>query len=1243
MRRLLFITTIFSVLFSQTYQSEIQPIWDNNCTSSCHISSSLNGGLNLSSSNSYSELVNVASQGWPAFMRVKPGDAMNSVLHQKIVGNSSFGDRMPKGGGTLSQADEQKIKTWIDNGAPQDWSGGTSEGIDVTFKSSETISGKPWIGLVPPGNDPNYWTSTTIRWGLADHQFPGEYSAKVWDPTISDGEYHVIVFVDQDGGGEWNNATEYGAISSPFMVANKQGNAGTLELQKLGGGGGNQGINLTVASNETITMEEILVGLIEPGNDPNDWYARKWDHSLGNYTFPGSFQFFIPRTDLVDATGYHLIVFADLNNDYIMTPGTEPNGASMAFNITGGVGNAGTIGLSIGGGGGDDHGINLTVTSGATINNKEILVGLMGSADDPNDWNTRMWDHSLGNYTFPGSYQFFISRTDLVDGNNYRLYIFADLNNDKMPMPSTEPNGASMPFDISEGVGNAGSIDLSIAGIQLQAQIKIQKEYGSGDLYLWVNKEGDDIYAAESVWGATENNVDPPYDQLKTFTIEGLLAENRYYLVGHFDANNDQTLDTYYEPSGVSELFSIPPSGPVNLVINEKVYRDSVEVVIKSIAPGLGAGALWLAVYEDENINPLDALPDIPDNSIFWENILTFDQAPVTNGIYSFKHEYFDARYDSGYAWVAWYDTGGNQYLDVNSDPYGWGSFPVNRQSIEQGNRLKLELRLHFIEGPGLSPPSVSSIQANNGEDLQLVFGTNVSSQTGSEVDYAAIHYWNGTGSGIDESNVGAVSTGDGTWTATIPGSDVTMGGLAVEYSATDKIGAGFWSGLYDIQVAFGDLPDPSLFASTNSKTYQMVSVPAVLQNSSISGVIEDELGGNDPKKWRIFRWSNGAYQENSGSFNPGSAFWLITKNAEQINTGAGKSTLLFQSKRLNLSAGWNMVGNPYYFPISLTQNVTFNGDVEQTLYQWNGTGYSNATTMIPRGGNWIFSNGSGSMDFWPIYNPGPSGEAMLAGKADDEESFDWKADLITRVGNFHDETATFGVHESASDTWDRFDYHEPPVIGDYISMAFENDYWPENGGRYSQDIQSKGSRVQTWNLAARTNIKGIVSLRLENPVEIPLYQDIRLVDTAMGLVYDLRTEDKVTFTSQGTENPYYFQLMVGAADDIQDQLDVRGMIPNRFELAQNTPNPFNPVTNIRVSLIEDANITLRVYNLLGEEMNTLALNRALGKGNHRFIWAGKDDNGNQLPSGVYLYRMEVNSLQGQRLYQSTKKMILMK
>jgi len=72
MRRLLFITTIFSVLFSQTYQSEIQPIWDNNCTSSCHISSSLNGGLNLSSSMEIHLLETVCPKEgvtWPRLMK----------------------------------------------------------------------------------------------------------------------------------------------------------------------------------------------------------------------------------------------------------------------------------------------------------------------------------------------------------------------------------------------------------------------------------------------------------------------------------------------------------------------------------------------------------------------------------------------------------------------------------------------------------------------------------------------------------------------------------------------------------------------------------------------------------------------------------------------------------------------------------------------------------------------------------------------------------------------------------------------------------------------------------------------------------------------------------------------------------------------------------------------------------------------------------------------------------------------
>ncbi|CUV10546.1 5'-Nucleotidase domain protein [hydrothermal vent metagenome] len=422
-----------------------------------------------------------------------------------------------------------------------------------------------------------------------------------------------------------------------------------------------------------------------------------------------------------------------------------------------------------------------------------------------------------------------------------------------------------------------------------------------------------------------------------------------------------------------------------------------------------------------------------------------------------------------------------------------------------------------------------------------------------------------------------------------------------------------------------------------------MISVPAVLQNYSSDAVLADELGGYDKKKWRLFKWSNGQYVESNVSFTPGAAYWLITKNGEQINTGPGKSTRIYSSSKISLFDGWNMVGNPYIFPINLAEHVGLSENVEPTLYEWNGSSYNNTTNMMPKGGNWVYSNGNGTMEFFPIWKPGLLSEVeVIPEETADEEDFNWKAKIITKAGNRYDETATFGVHESASDTWDRLDYHEPPVIGDYISMAFDNDSWAKNGGSYSQDIRSD-ARTQTWNLAARSNIKGIVSLSLEDVHSIPSHQDVRLVDPVLGIVYNLRSEKAVTFTSQGNENPYYFKLIVGEADDIQSQLDDMGMVPTDFELFQNTPNPFNPVTNIRVSLVEDARITLKVYNLLGKEVNTLALNQSLSKGNHRFIWAGKDDNGYQLPSGVYLYRIEINSHVGRQLYQSTKKMVLMK
>ena len=95
--------------------------------------------------------------------------------------------------------------------------------------------------------------------------------------------------------------------------------------------------------------------------------------------------------------------------------------------------------------------------------------------------------------------------------------------------------------------------------------------------------------------------------------------------------------------------------------------------------------------------------------------------------------------------------------------------------------------------------------------------------------------------------------------------------------------------------------------------------------------------------------------------------------------------------------------------------------------------------------------------------------------------------------------------------------------------------------------------------------------------------------------------------------------------------------MPNEFELAQNFPNPFNPVTNIAFALPQDGFVKLTIYNLLGEEVRQL-VSSSLAGGNYTASWNSMDTFGNRVSSGMYLYSLSVDN----QLI-STHKMILMK
>jgi flagellar hook assembly protein FlgD len=95
-------------------------------------------------------------------------------------------------------------------------------------------------------------------------------------------------------------------------------------------------------------------------------------------------------------------------------------------------------------------------------------------------------------------------------------------------------------------------------------------------------------------------------------------------------------------------------------------------------------------------------------------------------------------------------------------------------------------------------------------------------------------------------------------------------------------------------------------------------------------------------------------------------------------------------------------------------------------------------------------------------------------------------------------------------------------------------------------------------------------------------------------------------------------------------------IVPATPSLVQNSPNPFNPTTQIRFTLPVSGDVKMSVFNLLGQQVRTL-VDGFKEAGSHEVVWDGTDADGRTVASGIYFYRFQAGDMT------ESRKMVLMK
>jgi hypothetical protein len=1173
----------FILLGQVNYNTEIQPIFDNDC-SGCHPNS---GGLNLSS---YANLMEGGNSGDV----IVPGDHASSILYDRITRPESEQGDMPPSG-SLSQNEIDLIAQWINEGALET---PANNDVVITFQVDMTYQEVSELGVHIAGSFQGWDPSASECVLLGDNIYATTF-------TLTPGDYHEYKFMN---GNAWGmdesvqrniNVPDVDTILDPVYFDDYVDVGGDSVLVSFN-------LNTSTAPGFTDSTVIVIRGSFNEWSG-NDWQLENtggdyWSITSPTQVEPGNYEY---KYVLLDEFGDHwetldnrsLLVdgLSDLNLplDYYEAteaPFTPTDSLDVWFRIS----TAGILGYS-----GEPMHI-------AGSMNNWIGEPLTQEGEDSEFWSGQYSFADTGAvfYKFQhgeGGWESISDRSAIVSEDTTLAWVY--FNNE----PPSDEEIISAEVTLTCVIEN-----------NVYDDVRIKAQFNSWAMETMTNDgEGNWTYTTELLgpasyeWGAVsctpescdpgegdwlpayagyESFVNPTVEILSDGSVTGDLSFTVPYL-GEIITN------TIIFSVDMTEWLDEPGSTGIPLFSVER--GDTMQV--RGAFNGWGDSNPDISVMVREpgtNIFTLPvSVPNYQGATIEYKYYIKHSQQSISHleGIYG--------PLPGGWDNSGWED----------SPQYGGGNrtftMTMNNGSVQQ---LPIagyyDLPVGAVVPDGESLTLTFTVDMTNAVDDGFVSGDPVS----LNLKDRWMHYIGEIPHGTDGSHYPATDNGDGIYSVS-----VTLNGpipwhmiYAWEFENSDtgllQEGGGFGFGRFRARYFHQDSEqgcswtdytfpldewkkDPPLFveewnpenicsgaafsATVNYLSgWNLVSLPVGVFDATYSSIYPNAVPGT------LYGF-NGTYVPGTVLEN-GDGYWLFF-DAEGSTDVSGNP---INQATISLSEGWNLMGS-----LSSTFESSFIDDpegiiVSGSIYGFEGT-YQSTTTLQPGKGYWINASADGQVTL----NSGGT----------------------TRIKPFTDRTADANVIR-----FNGIPLYFGITIPENELQSYELPPKPPSG---AFDVRFNG------------NMKVMQEegqIALSNPTKI------------LTVSYEIKHETGavwVLVSNNGNEYPLHHS---GTFQNVENSsgfmLKKESSLPTEYALSQNFPNPFNPTTTIAYSIPQNSEVKLTIYNLTGRQIINLVQGQ-ISAGIYFVNWDGTNDTGHPVSSGLYLYTIETEN------FRAMKKMIYMK